>query len=200
MSFSLFARPAPVNVPAPVYFGPSFKFAVAEVFYRDGNDGSLRRDILLIENTSRNYAILDGMIAATGKGNEVHKDAMKLRQMLDDNPQGVEIWIGDWNDHGDTEPVDDEPDESDEPSFDPVKAGYVTKCCGARLVTEAPGSGDLTSICENCKDRSPEMVPPSLSPSEEDRVTDRMDADVRLSREPAGGHGAMIRTIHQHGA
>lgn len=37
----------------------------------------------------------------------------------------------------------------------------VTKCCGARLVSQAPGSGDLTAMCENCEKVSPEMVPAS---------------------------------------
>src|SRR3954464_15084392 len=115
MSFSLWARPAPREIPPPVGFSTTFKYAVAKLLYRDGHDGSIRRDILHVPANKHTFALLDGMIAASAEGNEMHHDAMKFRGMLDDNAQGVEIWIGDWNDYGDTEPVDDE-----EPDIEPT--------------------------------------------------------------------------------
>lgn len=33
-------------------------------------------------------------------------------------------------------------------------AAALSACCNARIVTEAPGSGDLTVICEACKRRA----------------------------------------------
>jgi hypothetical protein len=145
----LFARPAPKEVPAPTYFSAGFKFAIAESLYRDGHDGSLRRDIMLVKPDKWTYALLDGMLAASGKG-EFREDVMKFRHLLDDNPQGIEIWIGDWNDHGDTEPEDDEEPDLESTTAPPDlrrPAGEPTRHTGnERTFPASPSSfGEGTS-------------------------------------------------------
>lgn len=78
---------------------------IAEAFFNDGYDGSMRRDILVIVDDIPTQRTIQGMMAAGNK--EIKEDARKLRDMLRADPQGVEIWIGDWNDHGGPEPEDD---------------------------------------------------------------------------------------------
>lgn len=91
MSFSLFARPAPTDAPEPVYLG-QLKHKMARRYW--GHDGSLRTGCVRISRDDLSYleGVRDG---ATG---DTKEDADKLISMIRENPQGVDIWIGDHND------------------------------------------------------------------------------------------------------
>jgi hypothetical protein len=196
MSFSLWARPAPRDIPAPTYFSPQFKFAVAEAFFRDGHDGSMRRDILHVMPTVRNFAILDGMIAASGKG-DFHDDAMKFRGMLDDNAQGIEIWIGDWNDHGGPEPEDDE-----EADIEPTTAPPELRHGPRDLVPEMPPLP--REAAGSSRDGAQPMYVPPVGPPdarpEPTRHTGRERTYPVRDEESESGHLAARRRADERAA
>lgn len=108
MSFSMFGVPSPTDPPAPMSFYDA-KHAFAKQFL-PRTDGSLRCKPLEFKGEMRSLALiwLDGYLACRLMGEEM--DARNLRSLLEHNPQGVHIWVGDWMDgpYGDT--VDPEPD------------------------------------------------------------------------------------------
>lgn len=91
MSFSMFARPLPTNRPDPTDLG-SMKYAIAREFL--DHDGSLRTDPFTVGKEL--IPFLRGVRAAAARS--VAEDADMLIDLIEANPQGVELWIGDWDD------------------------------------------------------------------------------------------------------
>ena len=91
MSFMMHARPAPINQPEPETF-LCLKYAVAQRWF--GHDGSLRGDYITV--TKEQLDFLHGIAAAAGK--DVQDEAVQLIRMIHDNPQGVQVWIGEHDD------------------------------------------------------------------------------------------------------
>jgi hypothetical protein len=93
MSFSMFARPAPTDRTEPAYFG-QLKYRLARKFW--DHDGSLRSDKIRVGAELLDY--LRGMRDGAGNG-ELADDAQRLIDLIEANPQGVDVWIGDHDDH-----------------------------------------------------------------------------------------------------
>lgn len=93
MSFSMYARPAPINLPEPESF-LGLKHAVASRWF--GHDGSLRGDYITIGTKQLDFLL--GIAAAASK--DVKEEALVLVQMIRENPQGVQVWIGEHDDFG----------------------------------------------------------------------------------------------------
>ncbi len=91
MSFLMHARPAPTELPEPETF-LSLKYAVAKRWF--GHDGSLRGDYITV--TKEQLDFLHGVAAAGAK--DVKKEAAALIRMINENPQGVQVWIGEPDD------------------------------------------------------------------------------------------------------
>lgn len=113
MSHTLWVRPMPKELPPPVAFSPAFKNAVADAFYRDGMDGSIPREKMVLKGDQRTLAVLIGMRAGRRDSSDVRKDVATMIEMLNDNPNGVEIWIGEWDKYGGPEPVEGEYEEGE---------------------------------------------------------------------------------------
>lgn len=93
MSFSMYGRPAPVDRPEAVELG-QVKRRLSHRLW--GHDGSLRSEPVTIDRSLLPY--LEGM--RDGAQGELRRDVELLIALIDANPQGVELWIGD---HSDTE-------------------------------------------------------------------------------------------------
>lgn len=95
MSFSLWARPAPTSRPDPEHFY-QLKWALSErgLGLLSG-DGSLRGEPVLVTKELLG-AWLKGV--RDGGTTEIREEAERLLALLDENPQGVELWIGDHDD------------------------------------------------------------------------------------------------------
>jgi hypothetical protein len=91
MSFLMYARPAPINLPEPESF-LSLKFAVASRWF--GHDGSLRGDYITVGRKQLDF--LHGIAAAASP--DVKEEARTLIRLINENPQGVQVWIGDEDD------------------------------------------------------------------------------------------------------
>jgi hypothetical protein len=92
MSFMMHARPAPVNLPEATTF-VSLKHAVASRWF--GHDGSLRGDYITVGRGQLDF--LHGIAAAAGE--DVKEEAIELIRLINDNPQGVHVWIGEHDDY-----------------------------------------------------------------------------------------------------
>lgn len=92
MSFLMYARPAPVSVPEPTTF-ISLKYAIASRWF--GHDGSLRGDYITVTKEQTDF--LYGIAAAAPA--DVKEEARTLIQLICDNPQGVQVWIGERDDY-----------------------------------------------------------------------------------------------------
>lgn len=88
MSFSMYARPAPVNLPEPEYLG-QLKYKLARRLW--DHDGSLRSEPELVGRELLPY--LEGM--RDGASGNLSEDAGKLIDLIEANAQGVLIWVGD---------------------------------------------------------------------------------------------------------
>lgn len=91
MSFNLWARPVPADQPESVGLY-ALKHTVAKRFW--GQDGSLRSDTVRLTVDMLDYlrGVRDGSVAETKEA------AQALIDLLEANPQGVDLWIGESDD------------------------------------------------------------------------------------------------------
>jgi hypothetical protein len=94
MSFDLWARPAPRDVPEPTSFYDA-KWVIAELI-GNGLDGSCRTGKAVVGAEAIPYLV--GARAGRGRDSDSYKSFTELIDLIRDNPQGVEMWIGDHND------------------------------------------------------------------------------------------------------
>jgi hypothetical protein len=92
MSFDLWARPLPKHRPEPEAFY-SLKHAIAQRFLN--HDGSLRTEPFVVTKAEIGPWLEGVRDAGT---NEAREAATRLLELLEENPQGVELWIGDHDD------------------------------------------------------------------------------------------------------
>ena len=116
MSLSMYMKVVPKEQPPPVDI-TGFKHVFARRFL--GNDGSLRSEPYEIKNNHRAVVVpwLEGYIAGATVRN-AKEDALRLLSAIQQNPQGVVVWVGDWMDYSDIEPEDD--DEGEEEPEPPI--------------------------------------------------------------------------------
>lgn len=88
MSYNLYARPKPKNVPEPTVF-IHLKYAIRD--YLLYHDGSLREGPYALGKET--IPFLKGIQAAGH--HDLKIEAGILTEMLEANPQGVYIWVGD---------------------------------------------------------------------------------------------------------
>lgn len=93
MSFLMYARPVPRQKLKVLQFN-QLKYVVAKSWF--GHDGSLRSEYKVLGEESIKF--LKGVVAARQEGDEVHKEALELIDLIERNPQGVKLWIGDEDD------------------------------------------------------------------------------------------------------
>lgn len=103
MSFNLWACPIPDERPSPrSLYGIKHVLARAGYLYGE-NDGSLRTsEILFHKSDKRLMGFLHGLQHSSFQ--EIRECANTLFEMIEQNENGVRVWIGDWSDHGDPEP------------------------------------------------------------------------------------------------
>lgn len=94
MSFSMWARPVPKDRPEPESF-----YALKWAFVERGRglfdgDGSLRSGPVVITEDG----LGDWLRGVRDGGGDASEEATRLLRLLEANPQGVEIWIGDSDD------------------------------------------------------------------------------------------------------
>ncbi len=92
MSFMMWARPRPKVVPDPVGF-TQLKYVIRELGLL-AHDGSCREGPYVLTPDLIPY--FQGVAAAGSR--ETKTEAATMVDMLRANPQGVLMWIGDWND------------------------------------------------------------------------------------------------------
>lgn len=88
MSFLLYARPEPRELPDPAVF-LAIKGPIARVLF--DSDGSMPGENIV---DNKFIPVLTGMKAMAG-GREAKEEIEELILIIKDNPQGVRVWIGD---------------------------------------------------------------------------------------------------------
>jgi hypothetical protein len=98
MSFNLYVRPLPVNVPEPESFY-DLKHLLAEAGFFPSS--SLRSEPVQID--PKLYPsiklVFQGAMAVMGKDDDRRTAIKEFEAIMDNNPQGIEMWIGDGDDY-----------------------------------------------------------------------------------------------------
>jgi hypothetical protein len=110
LTLDLWAVKVPEERPSPIGFYEAKHILVMFGLFGD-NDGSLKSEkIRIVPDTATHDALVNFLRGACAASSDIAASTLaiaKLNAMLQDvenNPNGVDLWIGDWDDHGDPEP------------------------------------------------------------------------------------------------
>jgi hypothetical protein len=93
VNFVMYARALPIDLPEAETYYP-LKFAIARRYL--DHDGSLMTEPFKFEGDRLKNLVnwLEGVRDAGGKDTEIGLEAANMIAMIKENPQGIEVWIG----------------------------------------------------------------------------------------------------------